>query len=240
MAQDIVKLYISLLSEFFKLSDPVVMSSPSMKDSVPLQIPSNSHSLSTAHYLMKILGELQETINELNTLEISSEVSSSLKSLLESVQWRFADLLVNNWLRGESRPRVFDCPCISVTLLLDAKYFYYLEAWVLSPSEVSATLHLEQMELFQRHMTTVAFRLAGGVDPSATSASKFAKQNPIPQALTAKVVKAFFDALYALVDGLVILASSKSSTFAGKTLINEVGKPVGLNPLELLDLQNPV
>ena len=96
------------------------------------------------------------------------------------------------------------------------------------------------MELFQRHMTTVAFKLAGGVDLSATSTSKFAKQNPIPQALTAKVVKAFFDALYALVDGLVILASSEPPTIAGKMVINEVGKPVGLNPLELLDLQNGV
>ena len=115
MAQDIVKLYISLLSEFFKLSDPVVMSSPSMKDSDPLPIPSDSHSLSTAHYLMKILGELQETINELNALEISPEVASSLKSLLESVQWRFVDLLVNNWLRGE-----LHLPCLR--LLLHIRY----------------------------------------------------------------------------------------------------------------------
>jgi len=240
MASDVVKLYISLLSEFFKLSDIVVMSSPSMKESQPLQIPRNSHSLSTAHYLMKILGELQETINELHALEISPEVGSSLKSLLESVEWRFVDLLVNNWLRGEPLPRFSGCSCISVTPLLDARFFYYLEAWVSSSSEMSATLHLEQMELFQRHMTTAAFKLAGGVDLSATSASKSAKQNPIPHALTAKVVKAFFDALYALVDGLVILASSDSSSIAGRMLINEVGKPVGLNPLELLDLQNGV
>lgn len=101
MAQDVVKLYISLISEFFTLSDMAVMASPSARDPGPSHLPTNCHSLSTAHYLMKILGELQETVNDLNALEISLEVASSLKSLLESVKWRFVDILVNAWMRGE-------------------------------------------------------------------------------------------------------------------------------------------
>lgn len=101
MALDIVKLYISLISEFFTLSDMAVMASPSSKGPGPTLIPNDCHSLSTAHYLLKILGELQDSVNDLNGLEISLEVTSSLKSLLESVRWRFEDILVNTWLRGK-------------------------------------------------------------------------------------------------------------------------------------------
>lgn len=100
MALDIVKLYISLISEFFTLSDMAVMASPNANNAPISNLPHDSHSLSTAHYLMKILGEIQETVNELNALEISPEVSSSLRSLLDSAKWRFEDVLVNAWTRG--------------------------------------------------------------------------------------------------------------------------------------------
>jgi len=102
MALDIVKLYISLLSELFKLSDIAIMSSPraeSHNPSSPL-IPTNSTSLSTAHYLMKISGEIQECVNELNAMDISNDVAASLKGLLESVKWRFEEILINVWQRG--------------------------------------------------------------------------------------------------------------------------------------------
>lgn len=77
------------------------MASPggSNNTSPPL-LPINSNSLETAHYLMKILGEVQDSVNELNGMEISNEVSSGLKSLLESTKWRFEDILINAWLRG--------------------------------------------------------------------------------------------------------------------------------------------
>jgi len=101
MALDIVKLYISLISEFFKLSDVAVVTPPSLDASTPPLLPTDSHSLATAHYLLRILGELQESVSELNGMEISNEASSSLKSLLESAKWRFTDVLVNAWMRGE-------------------------------------------------------------------------------------------------------------------------------------------
>lgn len=53
-----------------------------------------------SHYLMKILGDIQETVNELNAMEISNEAALGLKSLLESARWRFEDVLVAAWLRG--------------------------------------------------------------------------------------------------------------------------------------------
>lgn len=58
--------------------------------------------MSTAYYLLKMLNDIQETVNELNLMEISNEASASLKNLLESVKWRFEDVLVVAWLRGKS------------------------------------------------------------------------------------------------------------------------------------------
>lgn len=99
MALDVVKYYISLISEFFTLSDIAVISL-NINNSPPPSLPQDSHSLSMAHYLMKILGELQETVNDLNGLEITSEVPSLLRNFLDSVRWRFVDVLVGAWLRG--------------------------------------------------------------------------------------------------------------------------------------------
>jgi exocyst complex component 2 len=101
MALDIVKLYISLISEFFVLSDTVVMMSPGNQTSLPPFIPVNSHSPATASYLTKILGEVQDSVNELNGMQISNEAASGLKSLLDSTKWRFEDILIHAWLHGE-------------------------------------------------------------------------------------------------------------------------------------------
>jgi exocyst complex component 2 len=100
MALDCVRLYISLVSEFFALSDIVVMLGSGSSKNMPPMLPTNVHSISTAHYLMKLSGEIHESVNELNGMEISPEVSSGLKSLLESVKWRFTDILIHVWLRG--------------------------------------------------------------------------------------------------------------------------------------------
>ncbi|KAJ7695444.1 exocyst complex component Sec5-domain-containing protein [Mycena rosella] len=218
MALDIIKLYISLVSQFFTLSDMAVMSSPRSTPAPPPFLPTNSNSLCTAHYLMRILGEVQETVNEINAMEISNEVASGLKSLLESAKWRFEDLLVTSWLR-------------------DANIFYYLEEWIASPADASATHYLTQMELFQRHVTTAAFKLAGGVDLATASIAKPVRQNPIPAAFVGKITKAFLDALYAFLDGLVHLASDESPVVTGKMpRTDAAGGPGGPNSLELLDL----
>ncbi|RXW20181.1 hypothetical protein EST38_g5679 [Candolleomyces aberdarensis] len=198
MALDIVKLYISLISQFFNLSDVAVMASGSgSSNTPPAHVPKASHSLSTAHYLLKILAELQDTVNEVNSMEISNEVTSLLKSLLESARWRFEDILINNWLR-------------------DAAIFYHVESWAPSTIIPHSTHYLGQVELFQRHLTTSAFRLAGGVESSSGLGNRPSKQNPIPQVFITKITRAFLDALYAILDGLVLLASDESPVVTGK------------------------
>ncbi|KAI0065245.1 hypothetical protein BV25DRAFT_1822396 [Artomyces pyxidatus] len=218
MALDMVKLYISLLSEFFVFSDMAVMT-PSVGGSAAPLLPADSNSLTTAHYLMKVLSEIQDNVNEINGMEISSDISASLKGLLESARWRFEDVLVQAWLR-------------------DANIFYYLETWVASPTEPFTTAYLSDMQLFQRQVTTWAFKIAGGVDASPSTA-RLGKQYPIPAEFVAKITKAFLDALYAFLDGLVHLASDESPamieqapTVGDAVAAGPSGKP---NALELVD-----
>ncbi|KAE9391105.1 hypothetical protein BT96DRAFT_959624 [Gymnopus androsaceus JB14] len=226
MALDVVKLYISLLSQFFNLSDMAVMASASSSSNAPpTLLPSNSTSLSTAYYLMKILGEIQECVNELNAMEISNDVSVSLKGLLDSAKWRFEDVLVAAWLRG--RRKQLPLP----------------RSWVSSPSDPSATHYLTYMELFQRHVTTVAYRLAGGVDLSNSSSlmSRGIKQNPIPAAFVTKITKAFIDVLYAFLDGLVRLVEDEregATNVKGVVPTAATSSSNNANTLELLDLSD--
>lgn len=99
------------------------------------------------------------------------------------------------------------------------------------------------MELFQRQITTVAYRLAGGVDLSNSSSlmSRGVKQNPIPPAFVSKITKAFIDVLYAFLDGLVRLVEDERE---GSTSVNikgaSAGTPANGNTLELLDLSDKV
>lgn len=105
MALDIVKLYVSLISDFFTLSDMSVSSSSGGRTPAPSPLlpGTTSHALSTAHFLMKILGEIQELVNEVTGMEISPELASvEMKNFLESVKWRFIELVVAAWQRGSA------------------------------------------------------------------------------------------------------------------------------------------
>ena len=102
MAYDVIQLYISLISQYFTLSDMAV-NSPSESSSTPQTppfVPQNSHSLTTAYYLTRILAEIQECVNETVAMEVSNDASAGLRSLLESARWRFEGALTGMWLRG--------------------------------------------------------------------------------------------------------------------------------------------
>lgn len=83
------------------------------------------------------------------------------------------------------------------------------------------------------------FKLAGGIDLSASALAMSAKQYSIPQAFIQKLVKSFFDALYVFMDGLILLASDELPSGTENVLAIEVSS-TGPNPLELLDLKDMV
>lgn len=91
--------------------------------------------------------------------------------------------------------------------------------------------------MFQRHLTSGAFKLAGGseLSVSVSTSSRFIKAS-VPQIFVSKIVKAFLDSLYAFLDGMVHLTSDESAIVIPKGS----GENSGTNPLELLDIENPV
>jgi exocyst complex component 2 len=97
------------------------------------------------------------------------------------------------------------------------------------------------MELFQRHVTTAAFKIAGGIDLSSNvSVTKTIKQNTVAPAFLSKITKAFLDALYAFLDGLVHLASDESPIITDNMRLAKSSTVTGTNPLDLLDLTDGV
>ena len=71
------------------------------------------------------------------------------------------------------------------------------------------------------------------------------KQNAISQVFVTKITKAFLDALYAFLDGLVHLASDESPLSIGagsgsKSLPPASTGVPGSNPLELVKIDDPV
>ncbi|KIJ63178.1 hypothetical protein HYDPIDRAFT_93197 [Hydnomerulius pinastri MD-312] len=219
MALDIVKLYVSLLSEFFNLSDMAVMQRNADSTSPPL-LPSHSNSLTTSHFLIKVLIEVQDCVNEVTGMEILGEAGVSLRNLMESARWRFGDVLIHAWLR-------------------DANLFYHLETWTPSTSDPSVTQFMSLLEVFQRHLATSAFKIAGGIELSSSASSlRTIQQNHIPPAFTLKITRAFLDAVYAFLDGLVHLTSPQWPTVSDQSASSKLFDLSDSNTRLLLVLSN--
>lgn len=100
MAQDIVKLYVTLLSEFFALSDKSVQSPSSTGPPPPPFLPQGGCTLTVSYYLLRILNELNECVNDVAGVELGVDANTTMKSLLESARWRFEDALAAAWCKG--------------------------------------------------------------------------------------------------------------------------------------------
>ena len=248
MALDIVRLHISLVSEFFVFTDMAVRSPGFSADNTPANMPDASNSLTTAHFLVRALGELLESVNEVNALEISSEVSASLKAFVESARWRFEDVLTMAWLRGSSFSYSYLSGPQPELFIPDAKLFHHLESWVASSTEDYTTAYLGDIMVFQKQQTTTAFKLAGGVDISA-SASKLGKQYPVANEFVTKINKAFLDSLYSMLEGLEHLASDPALGFEQAAPVAGIASAgdaapqtasASANLLEMLDITDSV
>lgn len=110
MSQDIVTLYVSLLSAFFTLSSsthspPLALGAapadPNATPPLPPFVPPNSNAAANCHWLLKTLNELTECVSELGALELAGEASASLKELVASTRWRFEEAICSSWVRGE-------------------------------------------------------------------------------------------------------------------------------------------
>jgi exocyst complex component 2 len=123
--------------------------------------------------------------------------------------------------------------------MLDAHSFCYLETWALSSSEPFTTDYLSDIQFFQRQLATWTFKFASGAE--ASSSSSRLGRRPIPNEFVIKITKAFLDATYAFLDGLVHLAAEGSPVIDAENIpsvdISTTGK---LQAMGLLDTSNVV
>ncbi|KDN40191.1 hypothetical protein RSAG8_08254, partial [Rhizoctonia solani AG-8 WAC10335] len=210
MALDIVRQYISLISEYFKLSDMAVSANGQVPSSF---VPPGADSVSAAHWLQLILKEIVDCSREIGEMEIGGDAASMLKELIDGARWTFGDALCGLWLR-------------------DSKMFHTLETWVTDPSNRSTTFYLPRMHFFQKHNTTAAFKIAGGADLGSNSSDS--KQRPVPAVFTSKISKTFLDSLYAFLDGLAHLASPEYNS--AQSVRNEARSKS--SPVAPVDLAN--
>lgn len=112
MTQDIVTLYVTLLSQFFSLSSSThspapapgatSASDPNAVVTLPPFVPPSSNAPTICHWLLKTLGEMSDCVNEVGALELAGEASNSLKELVASTRWRFEEATCAAWVRGSS------------------------------------------------------------------------------------------------------------------------------------------
>ncbi len=132
-----------------------------------------------------------------------------------------------------------------VRIIIDANLFHHLETWTPDPAHQYITLYLSQIQAFQKHLTTEAFKIAGGVDmasSSNSSASKPVRQHRIATSFISKIAKSFLDALYAFLDGMVRLASDEVEIPKQKPVSGSDGgvRIATGSKAELVDLSDPV
>jgi exocyst complex component 2 len=108
MALEIVQLYISLLSQFFALSDKAVATSSTDSTPLPSFVPQGSNSVVAASHLSKILGDISESVSDVSTAELSGDAALGLRNLLESARWKFEVALCQLWLQGNSSSYLHD------------------------------------------------------------------------------------------------------------------------------------
>ena len=116
MTQDIITLYVTLLSQFFSLSSSThspasgstsfaVAADNDAPPPLPSFVPPGTNTATMGHWLLKTLNELTECVSEMSALELAGEASGSLKELVASARWRFEEAVCAGWVRGTFRDR---------------------------------------------------------------------------------------------------------------------------------------
>ena len=119
---------------------------------------------------------------------------------------------------------------------VDAKLFHHLETWAASHNNLSSTHFLYQFEVFQRHMTTAAYKIVANDDLPSRSA----KPTVVPQVFITKITKAFVDTIYAFINGLAFLASEEASPLVGSAVAGTQNRSAQVSLHRLIDVRDMV
>nr|ODN90071.1 exocyst protein [Cryptococcus depauperatus CBS 7841] len=154
MALEILKLYSTLLSSTFKLSDPAVAENASASSkagktsktpSIPSFVPVGTTVITACYFAEKIVEDVAECASELMGYEVGSEGGGGggIKDLVESLRWKMEEVIGATWTR-------------------DSKILHNLEEWAHSypPNAKSALSYLPIMDDFQLRIALAARKVA--------------------------------------------------------------------------------
>lgn len=103
---EIVKAYNTLLSQFFTLSDVAVAESAIHREGedppVPSFVPPGTTVITACYFAEKIVEDVTDCAGELMAVDVGSEAVTGLRSMLDSLRWRFEEVIAATWARGAS------------------------------------------------------------------------------------------------------------------------------------------
>ncbi|CAG8692324.1 5273_t:CDS:10, partial [Funneliformis caledonium] len=188
MASGVIELYASFLSELFSLSPsdepstPVTPISPITTYKKPSFVPSHSDSVTTCYFLTKVLKEMNECVNDINSINMASDASGTLSTLMDQTRWCFIEVICETWNA-------------------DAKNFFYLEDWSLDQDNREITNFLRNFHIFHKYNSRSAYKIASLNYVSDKEDNK----SKIPENYFYKIKEAFLNSIYAYLEGLVHL-----------------------------------
>ncbi|WWC92087.1 uncharacterized protein L201_007041 [Kwoniella dendrophila CBS 6074] len=232
MAMEIIKLYISTISQFFTLSDIALSdialsdtSSSSKKEDelpiIPPFVPHNTSVITSCYFVEKIIDEISDCSNELLSVDVGNEARSGLKNMLDSLRWRFIEVITSTWAK-------------------DSKSLHHLEDWTSyysssstnSINSKSVLNYLTIIEDFQIRLTISCKKISGSSSPNSSNPSTANNNNrpsekeSIPSNFKRKIKDSFVDTLCFCFDGMIDFTSSSSSELEQSTAIR---RPSRLN-----------
>ncbi|ORX41152.1 exocyst complex component Sec5-domain-containing protein [Kockovaella imperatae] len=185
MCLDITKLYVSLLSQFFTLSDISVAESSIRKDTddpaIPDFVPVGSTVLTACQYAEKLVEEAGDHVGELIGLDIHPEAGQSLKNMLESLRWRMEEVVAATWTR-------------------DTKSLHELEDW-----------HLASTKTQHRYLSLVETLQTRVVASSKIIASRKGEKETVPTTFKRRIKDHFVDTMCFIFDGILNAATHPPS-----------------------------
>jgi len=126
MSSGVIELYASFLTELFTLSPisdepPSTPITPTFSYEKPSFVPPHSDSITTCYFLTRILNEMNECVNDINSINMASDASGTLSTLMDQTRWCFIGIICETWNAGKYLLRFFD-----ILLLYDLIYFFIL------------------------------------------------------------------------------------------------------------------
>jgi len=113
MALEIIKSYTGALSQFFTLSDAAIAEAHVRKEGadqpIPPFVPAGTTVIAASYWVEKIAEEVSECTADLGMVDIGNEAITIIKGMMDSLRWRFEEVLAATWTRGASLACF--CPC---------------------------------------------------------------------------------------------------------------------------------